>query len=168
MEKARLRDQGMIIADTAPAMNWACDPDGGRTYFKRSLREFTGRTWTEELDNGWVEGIHPDDRQGCVDTYKSAVHSRLPFKIEYRLRRGDGQYRWVLSHGQPHFGGEGVLEGYVGSCLDITERKAAEEVRSRLAAIVEGSDDAIVAKDLNGIITNWNSGAERIFGYAEN
>jgi len=127
MEKTRLPADGAIMADRVPAMIWASDANALRTYFNRSWLEFTGRTLTEELGKGWAAGIHPDDRQRCLETYESAVSSRLPFKVEYRLRCADGQYRWVLSHGEPRFSDEGGLEGYVGSCLDITEQKAAED-----------------------------------------
>jgi PAS domain S-box-containing protein len=167
MEKTQLPGSEMILADAVPAMIWVSDANALRTYFNRSWLEFTGRTIEQELGDGWADGIHPDDRQRCLVTYRSSVNSRQPFKMEYRLRRADGQFRWVLSHGEPLLRSEGVLQGYVGSCLDITEQKAAEETRSRLAAIVQSSDDAIVAKDLNGIVTNWNRSAERIFGYSE-
>ena len=115
------------MTDTVPAMIWVSDANALQTYFNRSWLEFTGRTLTEELGKGWTDGIHPDDRQRSLETYESAVNSRLPFKMEYRLRRADGQYRWVLSHGEPRFSDEGVLEYYVGSCLDVTEKKAAED-----------------------------------------
>jgi PAS domain S-box-containing protein len=126
MEKARLSD-GVIMADTVPAMIWASDANALRTYFNRSWLAFTGRTLAEELGKGWTNGIHPHDRRRCLDTYESAVGSRVPFKMEYRLRCADGQYRWVLSHGEPRFSDDGVLEGYIGVCLDITDQKAAEE-----------------------------------------
>src|ERR1700730_6387371 len=125
MEKARLSD-GVIMADTVPAMIWASDANALRTYFNRSWLAFTGRTLAGELGEGWTNGIHPHDRRRCLDTYESAVGSRVAFKMEYRLRCADGQYRWVLSHGEPRFSDDGVLEGYIGVCLDITDQKAAE------------------------------------------
>ncbi len=129
------------MADAVPAMIWASDANALRTYFNRSWLDFTGRTLTEELGKGWTDGIHPDDRQRCLETYESAINSCLPFKVEYRLRCANGQYRWVLSHGEPRFSDEGALEGYVGSCLDITEQKAAEdalkEAREQLDARVK-------------------------------
>jgi PAS domain S-box-containing protein len=167
MQEPRLPDDGMITADAVPAMVWASDADGLRTYFNRSWLEFTGRTLRQEVGDGWTDGIHPDDLQQSLNTYRSSIQSRLSFKMEYRLRRADGEYRWVLSHGEPRLSDDGVLKGYVGSCLDITEQKSFEGATSRLAAIVQTSDDAIVTKDLNGIITSWNNSAQRIFGYTE-
>jgi PAS domain S-box-containing protein len=167
MKKDRLPDDGMIMADAVLAMVWAADPGGLRTYFNRAWLEFTGKTLSQELGDGWLDGVHPDDRQRCLDTYRSSVESRVPFKMEYRLRRADGHFRWVLGHGEPRFSDQGEFEGYVGSCLDINERRAAEETSSRLAAIVQSSDDAIIAKNLNGIVTSWNGSAERMFGYTE-
>jgi PAS domain S-box-containing protein len=127
MEKVRLPTDAMIMADTLPAMIWVSDANALRTYFNRSWLEFTGRTLAQELGDGWADGIHPDDKQRCLDIFRSSVKTRRPFKMEYRLLYADGQYRWVLSHGEPRFNDEGVLEGYVGSCMDISEQKAAEE-----------------------------------------
>jgi PAS domain S-box-containing protein len=117
----------MIMVDTVPAMVWVSDANALRTYFNRSWLEFTGRTLAQELGDGWTEGIHRNDLQRCLETYRSAVKAHRSFRMEYRLRGADGRYRWVLSHGEPRFSDQGELEGYVGSCLDISEQKAAEE-----------------------------------------
>jgi PAS domain S-box-containing protein len=159
--------QFRIAADIAPAMIWLSGEGTGRTYFNKQWLEFTGRTMEQEVGSGWSDGIHSDDRERCLRIYESSLERREPVKVEYRLRRADGQYRWVLSHGVPRLNGAGVFEGYVGSVMEISERKSAEDARARLAAIVQSSDDAIVGKDLRGIVTNWNNAAERIFGYSE-
>ncbi len=166
MNKARLPRE-IITADTVPAMVWVSDRDGLRTYFNRAWFAFTGRTLQEEVGKGWTNGVHPDDLRRCLDFHQSSVESRRSLRVEYRLRRPDGEYRWVLSEGEPRFGDNGEFQGHVGSCLDITAQKIAESTESLLAAVVQNSDDAIVTKDLNGIITSWNTSAQRIFGYTE-
>jgi two-component system sensor kinase FixL len=166
MDKGQLTQDGLICADAIPAMIWFSDADGLRTYFNRSWLEFTGRTSQQEVCNGWTEGIRPDDVRQCLATYRSSMQSGRRFTVEYRLRRADGEYRWILSQGEPRLV-NGKVEGYVGSSVDITDQKASERIGSLLAAVVQSSDDAIVTKDLNGIITSWNTSAQRIFGYTE-
>ena len=115
------------LLDGAPALVWIGGPDGACTYFNRAWLEFTGRTLEQELGMGWSEGVHPDDLKRCVDTYLSHVVSRTPFRMEYRLRRADGTYGTILDDGAPRYDESGRFVGFVGSCVDVTERKRAEE-----------------------------------------
>src|SRR5262249_11703910 len=87
-------------------------------------------------------------------------------RMEYRLRRHDGEYRWILDIGVPRYGPDRSFAGYIGSCVDVTENKLADEARFRHSAIVESSDDAIVGTDTDGTVTDWNSAAEQLFGYS--
>jgi len=89
--------------------------------------DFTGRSLEEELGVGWIELIHHDDRQRCLETCDAAFARREPLAMQFRLRRHDGEYRWILDNGVPHFAADGAFDGYVGSCVDITSRKLAEE-----------------------------------------
>jgi PAS domain S-box-containing protein len=102
------------LADSAPVMIWMAGPDKVCTYFNRPWLEFTGRTLAEELDNGWAEGIHVDDYERCLGTYSRAFDARESFEMEYRLRRFDGVFRWVLDNAIPLFGPEGDFAGYIG------------------------------------------------------
>jgi PAS domain S-box-containing protein len=154
-----------LVGDTAPVLIWMSGTDRLCTYFNKPWLNFTGRTIESELGNGWAEGVHSEDLQRCMDTYTRAFDRREKFQMEYRLRRHDGEYRWIFDVGVPRYSQDGSFAGYIGSCVDVTDRKLAEEVHLRLAAIVQSSDDAIVGVDTNGIIADWNQGAERLFGY---
>lgn len=114
------------MADSAPVLIWSAGPDSRCTYFNRGWLEFTGRSMEQEIGNGWLEGVHPDDRAGCIDACARAFAARKPLRIEYRLRRADGQYRWLLSTGVPHHGEDGSYHGYIGSCIDISDHRETE------------------------------------------
>ena len=120
------------MADTAPVLIWMTGTDGLCNYFNKPWLEFTGRSMEQEVGKGWIEGVHPDDVQGCFDGFLPAFHTQKPFRMEYRLRRADGEYRWVIESGIPRYTGAGDFAGYIGSNIDITDLKHAQEERERL------------------------------------
>ncbi len=115
------------LADQAPVLIWMSDTSKAITWFNRPWLEFTGRTMDQEVGSGWAQSVHPDDYAHCLETYSANFDARQPFEMDYRLRRRDGVYRWVMDRGIPIFGHDGVFLGYMGSCIDINERKEAEE-----------------------------------------
>jgi two-component system sensor kinase FixL len=116
-----------IVADAAPVLIWMSGMDKLCTFLNKPWLEFTGRSVEQELGNGWAEGVHADDLQRCLNTYNEAFDARKPFVMQYRLRRRDGEYRWVSDNGVPHYDTLGQFAGYIGSCLDITELLKKEE-----------------------------------------
>jgi PAS domain S-box-containing protein len=116
-----------LVANTAPVLIWMSGTDKLCNYVNQRWLEFTGRPLEDELGNGWAEGVHPEDLKGCMDTYTQAFDRRESFQMEYRLRRHDGQYRWLSAIGVPRFNPDHSFAGYIGSCTDVTEHKLAEE-----------------------------------------
>jgi PAS domain S-box-containing protein len=122
-----------LVANTAPVLIWMSGLDKLCNYFNQPWLEFTGRPLVAELGNGWAEGVHPEDLAACLDIYKKAFDAHRSFQMQYRLRRHDGEYRWILDIGVPRFNSDGSFAGCIGSCIDITDRKLAEEALSTMS-----------------------------------
>jgi PAS domain S-box-containing protein len=125
-QRARLRtgeERFRELADAVPVMIWMSGDNAQCTFFNREWLEFRGRTLEQESGNGWAEGLHPDDRELCLETYLKAVSARQPFRVQYRLQRGSGEFCWVEQSGMPHCDESGEFTGFVGSAIDISDRK---------------------------------------------
>jgi two-component system, cell cycle sensor histidine kinase and response regulator CckA len=157
------------LADHAPILVWLAGPDGKCSYFNRVWLEFTGRKMAEELGDGWVAGIHSDDRTSCLQAYRAAVAARRPFTLEYRLRRADGNYRWILDTGVPRFTDSRAFVGFIGSGLDITDRKEMEEAlrqsEERHRSFVETTNEWVWVCDPNGRMLYNNPALALMLGY---
>ena len=140
------------MADTAPVMIWVSGADKFRTYVNQQWLKFTGRGIEDELDTGWLRNVHPEDLERCLETRNAAFQLHEAFRVEYRLRRKDGEFRWMLDSGTPRFVSDGTFLGFIGSCIDITELKAAEEVLANLSGqLIRAREDecARIARELH-------------------
>ena len=153
------------LANSLPAMVWMCGTDGQATLFNERWLQFTGCTLQQALDGEWGAGVHPDDVAPRLAAHWAALQSRKPFETEYRLRRADGEYRWMLDQSAPQFNTRGDFRGYVGLAIDITERKSAEDELRRLSKAVEQSPASVVITDLNGSMEYVNPKFTELTGY---
>ena len=160
-------DNFRLLADFAPVMIWVASPDRRCVYFNRPWIEFTGRDPEAELGFGWTEGLHPDDREATLAAYRQAFEARQPFEAEFRLRRRDGEYRWLIDKGVPIVGGAG-FEGFVGSCLDITDRMVAERAARKreqdFTTLAENIPDFIARLDRDLKPVYLNRPLDQAFG----
>lgn len=147
-----------VITDAAPVLVWMSGCDKLCYYFNKTWLDFVGRTPEQELGNGWVENVHPEDFDRCLEIYVSAFDAREPFEMEYRLRHHSGEYRWILDHGVPRYAPDGTFEGYVGGCLDIhDQREAAEKLRIAAETLRESEERLRLAQQVGTIGTfEWN------------
>jgi PAS domain S-box-containing protein len=124
-----------VLVEQAPILIWRSNTSAECDYFNDRWLLFRGRTMEQEAGNRWAEGVHPDDFQGCLKTYLDSFRERVTFEMYYRLQRADGEYRWIFDRGVPFFSDDGEFLGYIGSCIDVTERieaqRAADEAKER-------------------------------------
>jgi len=141
-----------LMADSAPMLIWMSGPDALDTDFNKEWLKFTGRTMQQELGEGWTHNVHPDDLPRHLETYAHALEKKEQFTSEYRMRRYDGQYRWMVNQGVPRFLDDGTFAGYVGYCLDISDQKAAKASLTELSGrLIEAEEveRARVARELH-------------------
>jgi PAS domain S-box-containing protein len=154
--EAALRDsEGRFrsLANSAPVMIVASGPDGAATFFNKTWLDFTGRAMEQQLGYGWIESVHPEDRDRTRADYLRSLAARGNCKIEYRLRRADGAYRHVICTGVPSYGPDGAFAGYTASCLDLTDiRSAQEEAHERQHLESIGVLAGGIAHDFNNLL----------------
>ena len=165
------------MADAAPVLIWMAGSDKLCTFLNKPWLKFTGRSLEQELGNGWAEGVHSDDLQDCLQVYVNAFDARQPFVMQYRLRRNDGEYRWVSDRGVPRYDARGTFAGYVGSCVDVTElitkdealRQSEERMRLAAAAVNLGiwelhlETNEIWATNTRRMVLGWPSAGKITF-----
>ena len=147
-----------VMADATPVLMWMSGVDKLCTFFNKPWLEFTGRSMEQELGNGWADGVHADDLQKCFKTYTEAFDARQPFVMQYRLRRHDGEYRWVADQGVARYNAQGEFAGYIGSCVDVTELVSKDE------ALRESEERMrLAAEAVNLGIWEWDLGKDEIW-----
>jgi PAS domain S-box-containing protein len=157
-------DRFRLMADALPVLLWVTGPDRRSRWFNRAYLAFVGRSLEQEVGDGWMRHLHPDDLRGVLGVVDEAFARREPFTTEFRLQRSDGEYRMMFANGVPIQTSAG-FDGFIGTSLDVTEHRQALAAQAYLAAIVESADDAIISKNLDGVIQWCNAAAERLFGY---
>ena len=167
-------DRFRNLADTAPVLIWMAGPDKQGIFFNKGWLDFAGREPDRELNNWWTEGVHREDVERCMEIFGRSFEAREPFTIEYRRRRSDGEYRWLLDNGIPRFDHAGAFLGYIGTCIDITARRRAElkhqaqtlELARVGRVAIMGELAASLAHEVNNpigaIVANANAGQRLI------
>ena len=155
----------LTVLERFPALIWRAGLDSKCDYFNATWLAFTGRSMAQEIGDGWAEGVHPEDLERCVATYREHFNTRQPFSMEYRLRRHDGEYRWILDMGHPFNDIEGKFAGYLGSCFDVTDHHRAAEQLSLAASVFKHTREGIIISDPGGKIVDVNQAFSKITGY---
>jgi PAS domain S-box-containing protein len=129
MARALNATEYRLLVQHSPVMIWRAGTDAKCDYFNETWLAFTGRTLAQEMGDGWAEGVHAGDLDRCVKYYLDHFNRREAFEMEYRLRRHDGEYRWIFDRGVPYMDDDGAFAGFIGSCIDVHERREAQDAQ---------------------------------------
>jgi PAS domain S-box-containing protein len=167
----RSLDYYLTILEDFPSLIWRTGAEGQRNYFNHTWLTFTGRTLAQEAGEGWIAGIHPEDVQSCLRTNTEAFAGRTPFTTEYRLKRHDGEYRWLIEYGKPLYDLTGEFTGFIGSCVDIEDDKQAQkQIRENqrfMDKITQASPTVVFVVDLSRFqIVYTNKDVMQLLGYS--
>ena len=162
--EARFRE----VANAAPVLIWVADTENKGIWYNRAWLDFTGRSMDQELGHGWLEGVHPEDLAKCAEICGGSFARREPFRLDFRLRDGDGEWRIIDDTAVPRFADDGEFLGYIGTCVDVTEARRSEaalrDSEERYRRIFEQTSDLIFTADLNQVITACNPAAADAIG----
>lgn len=157
------------VADHAPVLIWMSGTDKLCYYFNKAWLNFTGRTLEEEYGNGWAESVHPDDFDRCISIYTTAFDKREEFYMEYRLKRHDGEYRWLSDNGTPRFTPDGIFEGFIGACMDIhdsvTSSQVLKENEEKLNIVIDATELGVWEYNYKLEDGSFDAQYAAIFGY---
>jgi diguanylate cyclase (GGDEF)-like protein/PAS domain S-box-containing protein len=154
------------LIETMPQIVWITRPDGWHVHFNQQWTDFTGLSVEESLGHGWNPAFHPDDQARAAALWHQAITTGEPYEIEYRLRRADGIYHWMLGRATPLRDASGTIVKWFGTCTDIQELKQTQARVSAQARLLDQTQDAIVVHDLDHRVLYWNAGAQRIHGWS--
>ena len=146
-------------------LGWTTNAEGEVVEDISTWRNFTGQTFEEIKGSGWTKALHPDDLENTLRVWKKAVKQKIRYEVEYRVRRHDGVYRYFMARGVPIFNKNGNVKEWVGTCIDMTEHKKAEELLQEQRVVIESAPDAIFSTDSSFVIKSWNKAAEQLFGW---
>ena len=163
LRKSEQRHRSYI--EVTGELGWTTNAEGECVEDLPSWRNYTGQTFEEIKGSGWAKALHPDDLGNALNVWKQAVKEKSKYEVEYRVRRYDGVYKYFMARGVPVLEEDGSVREWVGTCIDITDRKKAEEILLEQAMIIKSAPDAIFSTDSSFVIKSWNKAAEQIFGW---